>query len=121
MKLRSLESCWKEKKRELTVTGSVDDSSLVAPRWHPPELRGGLAVLRFLLLLLDGVEGGRRRCRRSAQFQEFATDAVEAVVIGGVVGGGAGRRRQQRARHLDEPEKGQVLRTAFVQRFAGAL
>lgn len=105
------------------MTGSVDDSSLVAPRWHPPELRGGLAVLRFLLLL-DGVEGGRRRCRRSAQFQEFATDAVEAVVIvGGVVGGGggAGRRRQQRARHLDEPEKGQVLRTAFVQRFAGAL
>ena len=34
-----------QKKRELTVTGSIDDSSLVAPRWHPPELRGGIAVL----------------------------------------------------------------------------
>lgn len=72
------------------MTGSIDDSSLVAPRWHPPELRGGI-VLRFLL----AVE--RRRRSGSAQFQKFATDAVKAILIaiGVGAGNGGGRRGRQ--------------------------
>ena len=104
----------KKKKKEkseksLTVTGPVDDSSLVAPRWHPAELRGGVRLL---------ADGRCCRCRRSAQLEKFATDAVVVVIAGGRRDGG---RSKERPRHLDETEEGQVLRTAFVQRFAGAL
>ena len=35
-------------KPKLTVTGSIDDSSLVALRWYPPELRGGSRVANCL-------------------------------------------------------------------------
>ena len=75
------------------MTGSVDDPALVAARRRAAELR-------------------RRppRGRRSpAEVQQFAV-AVAAVVVAVVAAG---------LRHLHQAEEGQMLRTAFVQRFAG--
>ena len=83
--------------RNLTVTGSVDDSSLVAPRWHPPELRGGRARL--------AADRWCCHCHRSAKPQVFI---VVAPTGHGRTGVG------ERTGHLDESEEGQMLRTAFV-------
>ena len=91
---------WEENnKRNLTVTGSVDDSSLVAPRWHPPELRGGRTRL--------AADRCCCHCRRSTKPQVF-------IIV--TPTGGHGQRCSvgEWTGHLNESEEGQMLRTTFV-------
>lgn len=92
-------------KKKLTVTGPVDDSSLVAPRWHPPELRGGVRWL-------DMSSRRRQRCRRPTQLEKFATDAIVILIAGAGRNGGRGKKW---TRHLDQTKESQMLRTTFVQ------